>query len=302
MSSLNKGICSILTSAFGFALMALFVRLCDDYGGSVSSFQKSFFRNLVALVIAGAVFLSRRRRGGDGAGAEPVPRLPVKAWLLLLGRSVSGLVGIFGNFYALSVIPIGEAMTLNKTAPFFTVFFSWLFLRERAGLRQVIALIAAFAGAMLVMKPGFAGEATFATFCALAGGLGAGLAYTCVRELGLLKVEGSFIVLFFSAFSTLGSLPFFIGHPAPMTAAQVLILLGAGVGAAIGQFGVTAAYRYAAPRDIAVFDYANVIFTSMFGYMFFAQVPDMLSVAGFILIVLAQSTANHERRKGRLDS
>ena len=302
MSSLNKGICSILTSAFGFALMALFVRLCDDYGGSVSSFQKSFFRNLVALVIAGAVFLSRRRRSGDGAGAELVPRLSVKAWLLLLGRSVSGLVGIFGNFYALSVIPIGEAMTLNKTAPFFTVFFSWLFLRERAGLRRIAALIAAFAGAMLVMKPGFAGEATFATFCALAGGLGAGLAYTCVRELGLLKVEGSFIVLFFSAFSTLGSLPFFIGHPAPMTAAQVLILLGAGVGAAIGQFGVTAAYRYAAPRDIAVFDYANVIFTSMFGYMFFVQVPDMLSVAGFILIVLAQFTANYERRKERLDS
>ena len=115
-------------------------------------------------------------------------------------------------------------------------------------------------------------------------------------------MDGRFIVLFFSAFSCLASAPFLIFDYHPMTAAQVAILAGAGAGAAIGQFGVTAAYRYAAPRDIAVFDYANVIFTSMFGYMFFAQVPDMLSVAGFILIVLAQSTANHERRKGRLDS
>ncbi|MCR5414560.1 MAG: DMT family transporter [Kiritimatiellae bacterium] len=284
MSPRQKGILCILASAFGFALMAFFVRLCDDFGGRISSFQKSFFRNAIALAIAAAVFF-RQRRAGD---CMPVlGRGGAKAWLLLLGRSAAGLVGIFGNFYALSVIPIGEAMTLNKTAPFFTVFFSWLFIRERISAGQFFALALGFSGAVLVMKPGFAGDATFATFCALAGGLGAGLAYTCVRELGLLKVDGAFIVLFFSAFSTLGSLPFFISSPAPMTFAQLLILLGAGVGAAIGQFGVTAAYRFAAPREVAVFDYSNVVFTSLLGFAFFAQIPDLFSVAGFALIVLA---------------
>ena len=52
MSSRGKGILAIVMSAFGFALMALFVRLCDDYGAPISSFQKSFFRNVVALAIA----------------------------------------------------------------------------------------------------------------------------------------------------------------------------------------------------------------------------------------------------------
>ena len=51
-SDRNKGILCIVASAFGFALMALFVRLCDDFGGSVSCFQKSFFRNVIALAIA----------------------------------------------------------------------------------------------------------------------------------------------------------------------------------------------------------------------------------------------------------
>jgi len=286
VSDRSKGIACIVASAFGFALMAFFVRLCDDYGGHVSSFQKSLFRNIIALAIAAFVFF-RSRRADEAVGFRPVSSLPAKAWLLLLGRSASGVFGIFGNFYALSVIPIGEAMTLNKTAPFFTVFLSWLVLRERAGARKIAWLLAAFAGAMLVMKPGFQGEATFATLCALGGGLGAGIAYTCVRELGLMKVEGSFVVLFFSAFSTLASLPFLAGGADPMTGAQLLIMLCAGVGAAIGQFGVTAAYRYAAPREVAVFDYTNVIFTSLFGFAFFDQVPDLLSVAGFCLIVLA---------------
>ena len=73
----------------------------------------------------------------------------------------------------------------------------------------------------------------------------------------------------------------------PMTWSQVAILLGAGVGAAIGQFGVTAAYRYAEPRSIAAFDYTNVIFTALFGFAFFGQMPDILSIVGFAVIVLA---------------
>ena len=178
-------------------------------------------------------------------------------------------------------------MALNKTAPFFTVFFSWLLLGERATRRQLACLALAFAGAMLVMKPGFRGAETFATVCALLGGLGAGLAYVCVHALGRERVNGAFIVLFFSAFSCVGSLPFMLFDYAPMTCAQVAILLGAGAGAALGQFGVTAAYRYAEPRSIALYDYTNIIFTSALGFAFFAQTPDWASVAGFLLIVLS---------------
>jgi len=291
MSDRTKGILCIIASAFGFALMALFVRLCDDYGGEISSFQKSFFRNAIALAIAAGVFVRGRRAGGEAS------RLPAdaKSWGILLGRSAFGLVGIFANFYALSKIPIGEAMTLNKTAPFFTVFFSWLLMGEKASRRQIVYLLMAFAGALLVMKPGFRGDATFASICALTGGLGAGLAYVCVHALGRRKVDGAFIVLFFSAFSCLGSLPFVVFGHSPMTPMQIAILLGAGAGAAIGQFGVTAAYRYAEPRSIALYDYTNVVFTALFGFAFFSQVPDVASVAGFLVILLAAALSNRRR-------
>ena len=72
-----------------------------------------------------------------------------------------------------------------------------------------------------------------------------------------------------------------------MTWRQVAALLGAGAGAAMGQFGITIAYGYAAPRDIAVYDYSNILFTAALGFTFFGQVPDALSAVGFALVIAA---------------
>ena len=270
--------------------MGMFVRLADDFGGAVSPFQKSFFRNIVAVAVAGVLFLrvcgragARPSRSGQGRVALPRDRT---GWAALVWRSIFGTIGIFGNFYALSHIPLGDACMLNKLSPFAAVVASWILLRERVTARQGVAVAVAFVGAMFVVKPGFAlaGETT-AALAGLAGGISAGLAYTCVRRLGILKVEPSFIVLFFSAFSTLATLPFLIFDYQPMTGAQVAILFGAGITATIGQFGITAAYRFARPREIAVYDYANVAFAAVLGFAVFGQVPDAFSWFGIAVIV-----------------
>ena len=293
MSERGKGIACIVASAFGFAVMAACVRLCDDFGGPVSSFQKSFFRNLVALGIALAAFLRGSVPAARHAPAGPVPAqgrgpVPLKAWGLLLLRSALGTVGIFANFYALGKIPIAEGQTLNKTAPFFTVVFAALFLRERAGWKTFGPLLVAFAGVLLIVKPGFAGDAAFPLAMGLLGGVSAGAAYTALHALGRTgAMKSSFIILFFSAFSCLASVPFLLHGYVPMSAAQVAVLLGAGAGAALGQFGVTLAYRFAAPREIAVYDYSNILFTAAFGFALFGQVPDAWSAVGIALVLVA---------------
>ena len=265
-------------SAFGFALMGMFVRLADDFGGAIPFTQKSFFRNLVAAAVAGGLFWRT-----CGRNAFPRGRTP---WWPLVWRSVFGTIGIFGNFYALSHIPLGDACMLNKLSPFAAVVASWLLLGERVTARQGIAVAIAFAGAMFVVKPGFAlaGE-TAAALAGLAGGISAGLAYTCVRRLGILKVAPSFIVLFFSCFSTLVTVPFLVFDYHPMTWAQVATLFGAGVAATAGQFGITAAYRLAQPRELAVYDYTNVVFAALLGFAVFGQVPDLFSWLGIAIIV-----------------
>ena len=277
-SGIAKGALAITASAFGFAVMAAFVRLSDDFGSPLSTFQKSFFRNVVAFAIALSVFL---RRG------PAMPRMRMSAMWLLVLRSVLGTGGIFANFYALSHIPIAEGQTLNKTAPFFTVICAWLFLGEKAKVRQFLSLLIAFAGVVLVAKPGFAGEATFPLAMGLVGGICAGGAYACLRALRRREVDPAFIVMFFSAFSCLASIPFVAVSFTPMTLAQVLILFGAGAGGALGQFGITVAYGFAAPRDIAVYDYSNILFTAALGFALFGQIPDVWSIVGFVLIIVA---------------
>ena len=287
LSGKAKGIIAIIISAFGFSLMALFVRLCDDVGGPVSAFQKGFFRNIVAFAIALVVFW--RGRGGRTLDERRKTRgvSGLRSFVLLLLRSALGTAGIFANFYALGKISIAEGLTLNKTAPFFTVLFAWLFLGERANRRQLLTLALAFLGVVLIAKPGFAGTSAFPLAIGLLSGVCAGGAYACVRALRRHALSPSLIILFFSAFSCLASVPFMAAGFDPMTGLQVLVLLGAGAGAAIGQFGITLAYGYAAPKDIAVFDYSGILFAAAFGFLFFAQVPDLLSIAGFLLIILA---------------
>ena len=286
MGDRAKGVLAILASALGFSVMAACVRLADDFGSPLPAIQKSFFRNIVAAVLAAAMFARKWKCG------MVRPTVPRGSGVLLLLRAALGTVGIFANFYAISRIPLGDAAMLNRLAPFCTVLFSWLFLSEKTSSRQALAVAGAFAGAMLVVKPSLVFAESMPALVGLVGGVAAGGAYTCVRALGVRKVDGALIVLFFSVFSTLASLPFIAFDHAPMTALQVLILFGAGLGALVGQFGVTAAYRFAAARDIAAYDYSNVVFSAVFGLLLFGQTPDILSWLGFAMIFVMAFVIN----------
>ena len=279
MRNRTKGTLCLVASAFGFAAMGMFIRLADDLGGPVSCFQKGFFRNLVALAIAAALFLPHH---------SPFPfSIFHSSFFILVLRSVLGTAGIFLNFYAISRIPLADAMMLNKLAPFFTVAFSWMFLGERIRIGQAACLFGALVGAACVVKPGFALAAFFPALCGLVGGVCAGGAYACVHALGRRQVDPRVIVLFFSVFSCLASVPFMVVDFAPMTSAQTWALVGAGAAAAMGQFGVTAAYRFAEPRTIAAWDYTNILFAAAFGFMLFGQIPDAWSIVGFVAIVVS---------------
>lgn len=275
-NSNSKGIFWIIFSAFGFAMMGMFVHLADLHGGPINVIQKSFFRNIIAFFIAASLFLKR-----DGA---PI-NFPKKGIPALFLRAIFGTIGIFGNYYALSYIPIGNAAMLNKLSPFFAVVFTWLLIGEKMTSRQILAVIGAFIGSLFVVKPSLVITEFLPELAGLASGISAGMAYACVRKLGLMKMDPRIIIVFFSGFSCVIALPFMIFHFDPMTLKQLLILIGAGVSAAGGQWGITTAYRVSAPRDIAVYDYTNILFAALLGFLIFDQKPDIYSWIGFLIII-----------------
>lgn len=272
MNKKYLGIIYIIMSAFFFALMGVFVRLSGD----LPSMQKSFFRNLVALVFAGIVLL--KDRSGFSGKKENIK------YLIL--RSVFGTAGIVCNFYAVDHLVLSDASMLNKMSPFFAIIFSFFLLKEKISIPKIGFVAGAFFGSLFIIKPTTQIFSSPAALVGLMGGLAAGAAYTYVRMLGKRGEKGPFIVFVFSSFSCIFALPWLIFDYQAMTGTQLIYLLLAGGAAAAGQFSITAAYCHAPAGEISVYDYSQIIFSTLFGYIIFGQVPDKYSIFGYVIICL----------------
>lgn len=266
----TQGILCIIGAAFFFSFMSLFVRLSGD----VPLMQKMFFRNFVAGLAA--LFLLIK----EGGGFKPLKT----SWFGIIMRAAFGTLGIICNFYAISKIGLADANMLNKMSPFFAMALSVVIVREKASLLDWLAVTIALIGSMFIIKPSFDMNMVYGLF-GLAGGFGAGMAYTYVRKLGKSGERAPIIVFYFSVFSCLAATPFLIFDFHPMSAEQWIFLLLAGVSAAGGQLTITKAYSLAPAKEISVFDYTQLIFATLLGVIFFGEMPDAYSFIGYAIIV-----------------
>lgn len=270
MTSRYKGICFIVLSALCFTLMNVFVRLSGD----LPSVQKSFFRNLIAFLVA-FVMIAKSKEGFR------IEKGNLKYMIL---RAGFGTIGILCNFYAVDHLVLSDASMLNKMSPFFVIVFSFFLLKEKLRPAQAAAVLIAFGGSLFIIKPTFANMELLPSVIGLCGGVCAGAAYAMVRLLGQRGQKGASVVLFFSGFSCAVTLPYLIFRFHPMSGLQILTLLGAGLAAAGGQFAITAAYYHAPAREISVYDYSQIIFSTLLGFLLFGQIPDRYSVFGYVVI------------------
>ncbi len=263
----------MVLSAFFFACMNMFVKLSGD---ELPVFQKVFFRNAMAAVIAFIVLLKNK------GSLKPT----VKGSLpFLIMRTLFGLAGVVCNYYALETLVLSDASILNKMSPFFAVLFSFIFIKERPKFWQWLILGGALFGTLFVIKPSFANAAFIPALVGFMSGVFAGAAYGCVRKLGLMGESNPYIVFFFSTASTLLVTPIMIAGYVPMTVYQWIYLLSAGVSAALAQFCITAAYTYAPAKEISVYDFSQIIFASLMSLIVFSQAPDVYSIIGYVIII-----------------
>ena len=271
ISNKSKGILCILFAAFGFSLMSFFVRISGD----IPTMEKAFFRNAVAI-IASLILLIR---SGE--------KIRIKKGCMgdIFLRCVFGTSGLIANFYAIDKLNIADANMLNKLSPFFAILISIPILKEKPKKIDILAVIAAFLGAMLIVRPTGSNMQLVPALIGLYGGFGAGAAYVFVRKLGKKGERTPIIVLCFSIFSTAVAIPFIAVNYVPLKPMQLICLVMAGLSATIGQFGITSAYKYAPAKEISVFDYTQVIFAAILGTLFLGELPQAMSFIGYVIII-----------------
>lgn len=271
LNSRHKGILFIILSAFGFAMMSAFVKISGD----LPSFQKTFFRNIVSLLVAFILILFHSK---SFFGKKENQKT-------LILRSLFGTMGIILNFYSIDKLILSDANMLNKLSPFFVIIFSGLFLKEKVNLKQIVAIIIAFIGTLFIIKPSFNLD-IIPAIAGILGAITAAAAYTCVRSLSG-KENPNTIVFYFSFFSSVIAFPLMLYYYEPMKLIQLMYLILAGVFASLGQFGITFAYKYAPAKEISIFDYTNIIFSALISLILFGILPDYLSIIGYLIIFIA---------------
>lgn len=275
-----KGIIAIILSALTFAVMAVFIKLAGD----LPSIQKSLFRNVISMIFVGSLLIRNR-----------ISLKGIKHYKLLTLRAILGTIGVVVNFYAIDALTLSDANVIQRLSTFFLLIFSFLFLNEKVSFKQLLAIIFAFLGVSLIIKPQFNVE-VIPYLIAIFGAICGGAAYTALRALG--KKEHPLIVVFyFSVFSTVFLTPFAIYYFEPMTMQQFAYLIIAGVFATFGQFGITYGYKFAPASEISIYNFTGVIFSTILGYFIFEQTQDFLSYIGYLIIFVSSFTVFLDKKR-----
>ena len=269
-------------AACSFAVMSALVRYLSQ---EISPLEVAFFRNLFGLAFLMPMLIQ--------AGWANLRTNNFKRYSL---RAVLGLTSMYTWFVGLAYLPLADATTLSFIAPIIASIFAVVFLGERAGWRRWSAIMVAFGGALLILRPGFQ-EISPAALLLLLGTIATAGSVITVKVLSRTE-PASAIVGYMGIYMTPISLipALFVWTTPPWELWPWIVVMGAA--AALGQWGMTQAYAAADATVVLPFDYVRLPMVAVIAYVVFAETPDAMTYLGGL--VIAAATIYIARRESRL--
>ena len=257
------------------------------------------FIKLVGVVPAGQIVFYR-------SFFAMVPILVLLAWTGELrtafhtdrpGQHVMrGLVGVSSmalGFFALTRLPLPEAIMLNYAQPLLVVVISALVLGETVRIFRWTAVGIGFIGGLIISWPKL-------TLLTSPGGMGsaealgvvAAIAAAAISAVALLQVralvatdKSSTVVIWFSMTASIAGLLTWPFGWAPLTGWQIFYLVMSGICGGIAQVLMTESYRHASVATVAPFEYSSMLFGLVVGYLLFSDIPTIHSIVGGAIVV-----------------
>ncbi len=265
----------MIGSAFMFSLMGLFVKVA---GRHLPSQEIVLIRSIVTLFYS---YLLLRWQRVSWRGQ--------RTGLLIL-RGMVGFVSLSCLYFALTRLPLADALVLQHTSPVFTTLLAALWLKEPIGRREIAGVLLSLIGVVLVARPGFlfgthtAGLDPLGVAAAIGAAIFSAGAYTIVRELRRTEHPLT-IVFYFPLVSTIGSLPMALPTavwPSPLD--WLVVVAGVGLSAQIAQVWMTRGLAEEQAGRAVAMNYLQVAFGVLWGLFFFHEIPTLLSLLGMGLI------------------
>jgi drug/metabolite transporter (DMT)-like permease len=285
IKNMDRGILFMLLASLSFAAMGGFAKVVSQVLPPV---EVTFFRNIFGVLLVGiAIYKVPLKQ----AGGKP---------FLLLFRGSMGFAALLAYFYIMAHIPLGEAVTYNKTSPIFVAIFAYIFLREKLRPSALFAIILGFVGIVLVAQPQ-GGSFDKYDILGIFSGIGAALAYTSIRELSK-YYDTRAIVMSFMGVGTVA--PLFLMLITPYVnvsddfdwmfskfvmpqGVQWGYVTAVGVFATISQLLMTKAYELTKAGIVGTISYSNIVFAVIIGVLLGDPIPDFWTVLGIILVIVS---------------
>lgn len=278
----------VLLALAGFAVFALHDAVVKALGAQFSAVQIVFFAALLGLP-AVMLALILQEEGGSLR-----PRRP--GWTAL--RTIALVGAMLTAFYAFSVIPLAQTYALIFTTPLIITALSVPVLGERVGWRRWSAVLLGLAGVLLVLRPTGEAPLSLGHAAALASALCGALVAVIMRKIG--HEERSAVLLLYPILANLAVTGVLLPAVyAPMSLLQLAGMAFVGAGALIAMLFLIAAYRAAEAAVIAPMQYSQMIWAVVLGAAFFAEWPDLWTVAGSAVIVASGMVVIHRENRSR---
>jgi len=275
----------MLLASLSFAMMGGFAKVVSQ---TLPPVEVTFFRNIFGVVIVGIAIWK-----------VPLKQTGGKPFLLLF-RGSMGFLALLAYFYIMAHIPLGEAVTYNKTSPIFVAIFAYLFLNEKLHKSALFAIIIGFVGIVMVAQPQ---GGTFDKYDILGifSGIGAALAYTSIRELRK-YYDTRAIVMSFMGVGTVAPLILMLITPYVNVGEEFDWVFSAfvmpqgiewayvtavGIFATVSQLLMTKAYELTKAGIVGTISYSNIVFAVFIGIMLGDPIPDFWTVLGIILVIMS---------------
>jgi len=203
---------------------------------------------------------------------------------LQLIRGMLAVTSAAAFIFGLKYVPLADAVSVTFLAPLLVTIFSALLLKEKVGPRRLIAVAIGFIGTLIVIRPGF-GQVHPAVMLVVLAATAFALRQVVSRLLASSDKTATTVAYTAIASFAMLSLPLAMFWQTPETGGQIALLAGMAVSAALGELMVIKALEVAEASVVTPMHYTLILWATLYGWLLFAQLPDMWTWVGAAIIV-----------------